>query len=74
MSILEKRIVFLIFLACDCNGFSTRCRFNEQLYIQTNSGGECLDCQGNRYKFFLRGCLAFYLFPNTHNRTAEKFD
>jgi laminin gamma 1 len=34
--------------ACDCNGFSTRCRFNEQLYTQTGRGGECLDCQGNR--------------------------
>ncbi|XP_059094696.1 laminin subunit gamma-1-like isoform X3 [Tigriopus californicus] len=34
--------------ACDCNGWSNRCRFNEQLYQERGRGGECLDCEGNR--------------------------
>ena len=34
--------------ACDCNGWSGRCRYNEDLAQQTGSGGECLNCDGNR--------------------------
>ena len=34
--------------ACECNGWSGRCRYVEDLYTQTGDGGECLDCDGNR--------------------------
>ena len=34
--------------ACECNGWSTRCRFNEELYMESRRGGECIDCGGNR--------------------------
>jgi len=33
---------------CECNGWSGRCRYVEDLYTQTGDGGECLDCDGNR--------------------------
>ncbi|CAB4054802.1 LAMC1 [Lepeophtheirus salmonis] len=33
---------------CECNGWSMRCRFNEQLYMESGHGGECMDCEGNR--------------------------
>ena len=35
-------------LACECNGWSSRCRFNEQLYQERGRGGECMECEGNR--------------------------
>jgi hypothetical protein len=34
--------------ACECNGWSSNCRFNEALYSATGHGGECLDCGGHR--------------------------
>ena len=34
--------------ACECNGWSTKCRFNEELYMRSRRGGECLECGGNR--------------------------
>jgi len=33
---------------CECNGWATRCQFNEELLARTGRGGECLECQGNR--------------------------
>ena len=35
-------------VACECNGWSTKCRFNEEQYMRTRRGGECLKCEGNR--------------------------
>jgi len=50
--------------ACDCNGFSTRCRFNELLYTETGSGGECMECQGNRDGPHCEKCLEnHYISP-----------
>lgn len=34
--------------ACNCNGFSNRCIFDEKLYNQTGHGGYCLECTANR--------------------------
>ena len=34
--------------ACDCNDWSTQCRFSEELYMKTRRGGLCVDCGGNR--------------------------
>jgi len=50
--------------SCDCNGWSTRCRFNEHLYTQTGSGGECMECQGNRAGQHCEICLPHhYISP-----------
>ncbi|KAJ3635456.1 hypothetical protein MTP99_008363 [Tenebrio molitor] len=33
---------------CNCNGFSNRCFYDEELYRLTGHGGHCLDCTANR--------------------------
>ena len=35
-------------IACECNGWSGRCRYVEDFFLETGDGGECLDCDGHR--------------------------
>jgi len=52
--------------ACDCNDWSTRCHFSEELYQTSGgqSGGMCDDCGGNRDGPHCQFCLSdHYISP-----------
>jgi hypothetical protein len=51
-----------LFSACECNGWSSRCRFNEQLYQETGRGGECMGCEGYRDGQHCERCLPNHFF------------
>ena len=56
---------FCIFLACECNGWTSRCRFNEYYYSLTGRGGECLECDGHRDGQHCERCKPNHFFsPN----------
>ena len=44
-------ICYLLYIltppACDCNGLSQTCEFDEDLYRQTGHGGRCTNCMDN---------------------------
>lgn len=52
----------LTFAACECNGWSSRCRFNEYYLRETGRGGECMDCDGKRSGQHCEQCLANHHF------------
>ena len=61
----KNSYVFLYFLACECNGWTSRCRFNEYYYSLTGRGGECLECDGHRDGQHCERCKPNHFFsPN----------
>ena len=56
-STLQPKIKEISFTACKCNGWSNRCGFNEEYFHATGSGGECINCEGNRDGQHCERCL-----------------
>lgn len=48
---------------CNCNGFSSRCIFDPDLYSRTGHGGRCLECAGNRDGPNCEVCRLNYYLP-----------
>lgn len=57
--------------ACECNQWSSRCRFNEQLYQETGRGGECMDCDGYRDGPHCERCLPNHFFSATEDERGR---
>ena len=47
-------------VACDCNGLSNRCFFDEELYRKTGHSGHCLDCRENTFGIHCERCKDYF--------------
>ncbi len=59
----DTRFTVLMFLECNCNGFSDRCIFDKDLYAATGHGGRCLECRGNHDGPNCERCRLNYFQP-----------
>ena len=64
-----RNINFFIFIsACDCNGMSNECYFDEELYRKTGHGGHCINCLDNRGGIHCEQCLPNHYINKRTNR------
>ena len=67
--------MIFFFAACDCNGMSNECYFDEDLYRKTGHGGHCTNCRDNRGGIHCEQCLPnHYINKNTNRCTACNCD
>ena len=61
----------MLFEACNCNGLSNKCVFNQTLYDQTGHGGYCIDCQRNTDGAHCEYCKYSYYRRESTNECVD---
>ncbi|KAM8974024.1 laminin subunit beta-4 [Pelodytes ibericus] len=57
---------------CNCNGHSNKCHFDMALYLTTNSGGVCEDCQHNTRGNECEQCKS-YFYHDPHKDISDVY-
>ena len=64
-NLCNEKYLPLNLLGCNCSGKSTKCFFDQELYVKTGHGGHCVECEDNTIGVHCEFCKeGFFLNEN----------
>lgn len=62
---MDSTLYTVYCIACNCNGKSKKCFFDNELYQKTGRGGHCIECEDHTDGPYCEKCkIGFYRFDN----------